>query len=286
MDWLSLTILAVIARSTYSVATKLLSKQVKISSVTQSILLGVFAGVLVLPLSLLIGGINFNGVISVWQATLVMVISQAFGNILFFQGLKTLDAGTTQIAFSSILIWGAILSAIYLDSTYSGLQLIGIFLMLIAILLVQYRKSFKLDKGIMLIIASAGLFAIFQVASAKVSNIVNTGAYLILAYLGSAFLLSAIYLKTLTKDMKLLVKQVTSTSLSTLFASGSSLLYFMFSYFAYQIAPDRGVVVILLTAQVILSVIFGIIFLKERENMTRKIIAGILAVAASILIKA
>jgi len=286
MNWILLTILAVVARSTYSIATKLLSKHVKVSPITQSVLLGVYAGLLALPISLLVGGINFSGISTVWQATLIMIVSQAFGNILFFKGLNSLDAGTTQIAFSSILIWGAILSALYLGSQYSGLQLLGIFLMLIAILLIQYRKGLKLDKGILLIIGSAALFAIFQVASAKISNIVNTGAYLILAYLGSALILIIIYFKTITKDFKLLVNQVKTTSLSTLFASGTSLLYFTFSYFAYQIAPDKGIVVILLTTQVILSVIFGIIFLKERENMTKKILAGILAVAASILIKA
>ena len=43
---------------------------------------------------------------------------------------------------------------------------------------------------------------------------------------------------------------------------------------------------VLLTAQVILSVIFGIIFLKERGNMGKKLLAGILAVIAGILIKA
>jgi uncharacterized membrane protein len=63
-------------------------------------------------------------------------------------------------------------------------------------------------------------------------------------------------------------------------------LFYLFSYYAFQAAPDRGIVVVLLTTQVVLSVILGIIFLKERANMALKIYAAIIALIASLLIKA
>ncbi|PIQ35960.1 MAG: hypothetical protein COW60_01195 [Candidatus Yonathbacteria bacterium CG17_big_fil_post_rev_8_21_14_2_50_43_9] len=59
----------------------------------------------------------------------------------------------------------------------------------------------------------------------------------------------------------------------------------VFSFMAYKVAPDKGVVVVLLTSQVILSVIFGIIFLKEKDNISKKVLAGILAFIAGIFIK-
>lgn len=73
--------------------------------------------------------------------------------------------------------------------------------------------------------------------------------------------------------------------MKTLFTSGMSMLYFLFSYLAYRYAPDRGIVVVLLTSQVILSVLFGLLFLKEKENTTKKVAAGILAFIAGVLIK-
>ena len=87
------------------------------------------------------------------------------------------------------------------------------------------------------------------------------------------------------KDWTLLKKQLKKTTRSTLFASSTSVLYFLFSYLAFQEAPDRGVVVVLLTAQVILSVVLGIIFLKEKDNVPRKVIAAVLAFAAGALIR-
>jgi uncharacterized membrane protein len=74
-------------------------------------------------------------------------------------------------------------------------------------------------------------------------------------------------------------------SLELPFAGITSLGYFVFSYLAYGIAPSRGVVVLLLTTQVILSVILGIILLKERDRVGRKLISAVVAVAGAILIK-
>jgi len=186
-----------------------------------------------------------------------------------------LGAGTTQIAFSSILIWGGILSTLFLGSRFTIIQIIGMVVMLLAILLVQYNeKGFKFNKGVLMIVGSAGLFSIFQVASADISGIVSTGAYLVLNYFGSSVIVAAFYFKKILKDLPIIVSQLRETATTTLFASGASLLYFLFSYFAYQVAPDKGVVVVLLTSQVTLSIIFGIIFLKEHENVGKKFLAN------------
>ena len=287
MDWVTLTALAITSRAFYSIATKLLSGHVKVSPITHSLLLTTVAGILSLLLSPLIGGISFTGIGGYWISILLMVFSQAFGNIFFFKGLKDLDAGTTQIAFSSILMWVAGLSAVFLGSVFSTIQIIGMVLLLLSILLVQYQgKKLQIAPGILDIIISALLFAVFQVASADLSTNISSGAYLVLAYFGPSVIIGILYAKTLVKELSSLKTQLKSTTSNTLFASGTSLGYFIFSFFAYQQAPDRGIVVVLLTAQVILSVIFGIIFLKERGNMGKKLLAGILAVIAGILIKA
>jgi drug/metabolite transporter (DMT)-like permease len=90
-----------------------------------------------------IGGISFNGILAVWPIAVIMVLSQAFGNVLFFKGMEKLDAGSTQIAFSSILMWGAILSVLFLNSNFSALQIIGIFVVMFAIIFNAYRKDHK-----------------------------------------------------------------------------------------------------------------------------------------------
>ncbi|MEK7140971.1 MAG: EamA family transporter [Patescibacteria group bacterium] len=286
MNWLLLTLLAVTSRATYSIATKILSHDVKVSPITQSLLLTAFAGLLSLALSPLIGGLSFTGLNHFLVPVILVICAQAVGNILYFKGMKNLDASTAQIAFSSILLWGTILSVIFLNSIFSPLQLIGIVLLLIAILLVQYNKGkIIFNRSFFYIVASAVFFAVFQVASADLSKSLSIGTYLVLANLGPSLIIGVMYFNIIKKDFLLLKSQVKKTFAKTFFASGTSLLYFFFSYLAYTYAPSRGIVVVLLTTQVVLSVLFGIFFLKEKENKVRKLSAGVLAFLAGVLIK-
>lgn len=286
MEWLILTALAIIARAGQSVTVKVQSNKAELSASTRAVLLTGAATVLSLLVSPLIGGINGNGLARLWWAALLMVLSQGFGNVIFFKGMATLDASVTQIAFSVIVIWGGILSVIFLGSHFSTLQYVGVAVMLAAIWLTQYsRKRRKINVGVWWIILSAGLMAVFQVSSAELAKTVSAGTYLVLAFAGSTILVGAIYWNRLVRDWAVVRRKTLTLGGATLMAATTSVLYFAFAYFAYHAAPDRGVVVLLLTGQVVLSVILGIILLKERDGVVRKLAAGCLALLASLLIK-
>lgn len=216
----------------------------------------------------------------------MMIISLTLGNILFFKGLSNLEASITAIAFSSILLWGSVLSVLFLDSSFIPKQIIGIILLGFAIIFVSYnRKAHLIDRSVLYIIVSALLFAIFQVSSAELAKTMSAGAYLFLSFGGASLLTYLVYMKKVHQDIAVLTHKKMYVLRATLSAAACSTGYFLFSYFAYRYAPDRGIVVVLLTAQVILSVILGVILLKERDRIPRKIIAGVLALIAGILIK-
>ncbi|MDA1316933.1 MAG: EamA family transporter [bacterium] len=285
MNWLTLTVIAIIARATYSLATRVLSRDIHASSITHTFLLTVSTGILTLLFNPLIGGLNFNGVNNHFLLLGFIIATSVGGNIVYFVGQKKLDTGTTQIAFSSILIWGGFLSVIFLKSTFSMTQSIGMVILLSAILIAQVKKDrVRLNQSVLYIILSAMLFALFQVGSAQAASTISTGTYLVIISFGTAITILLFYSKTIKADFYILNSQVQNTFLKTLFASGTSALYLIFSFLAYKNAPDSGVVVVLLTSQVIVSVIFGIIFLKEREKMGIKLLAGLLAVIAGLLI--
>lgn len=287
MGWLILTILSVLSRAVYGVFTKVFSNDLSVSSATQTVVLSGLSAVIVLPLSIFIGGISTKGFSGNWPTIFIMILSVSLGNILYFKGIERLDSGTTQIAFSSILIWGAILSVLFLHSHFSLLQGVGIILLLFAIIFSQYKKGkIKLSPSIGYIVASAASFAVFQVTSAELATKMTAGTYLLLAYLGCVFIVGAIYFGKISQEMGVLIKDIAKVGKATFLASSTSLMYFVFSYFAYRVAPDRGVVVVLLSTQVIFAVILGGIFLKEREGLGRKVFAGVLAVIAGIFIKA
>ncbi len=286
MNWIILTFLAIIFRAIYSLGTRRLSRDNTVSPITLSFLLTASTGLLILLFNPLLGGLDFAGVKSNLITLALIVITSVAGNIVYFAGQKKLDSGVTQIIFSSILIWGGILSVLFLQSTFSAQQVIGMIILLTAIIMVQYEKgSVSINKSALYIVLSAMLFALFQVGSAYVSTSIRVAAYLLITSFGTALIILCVSFNTIKKDYAIVITHFKGTVINLFLASGTSSLYMMFSFMAYKTAPDKGIVVVLLTSQVILSVLFGIVFLKERENIKVKIIAGVLALIAGILIK-
>jgi drug/metabolite transporter (DMT)-like permease len=286
VNWLLLTFLAVIFRSIQSLGTKLLSG-IEVSAATQSLLFSFISLVFAIPMIPFIGGLSFHGASDVWFTIIAMALALGLGNTIFFMGQNKLDAGYTQIAFSSILIWGTIFSIIFLGSHFDKKQLFGILLLLISILAIQYngKTKTKLNAGVVYILISAFFVSIFQVTSAKLAPHIGTGAYLFFAYLGSSLVVGITNINKIHNDLKILRNNALSTFKFASVASLASLLYFIFSFYAYKHAPNRGVVVVLLTVQVVLSVLLAALFLNERSNLGKKTIGSILAIVAANFIR-
>jgi drug/metabolite transporter (DMT)-like permease len=284
-QWIGLTVVAVLSRSMFSVASKLLSRRLSISYGTQSTLVMFAAATITLIIGPDIGGISFGGLGRTWPTASAMIASTTLGNILFFKGLQRLDATTAQIAFSTIVVWAALLSWLVLGDRFSFMQLLGIVLLIVAILITQNHDGEReIDAGIVLMIASAACFATFQVTSADLAETMTPATYLLLAHGGAAVLIGAIYARRIKSDLPILRAHVAAALRSVLYAAVTLLSFYSFSYYAFQEAPSRGVVVLLLTTQVVLSVMLGIVFLRERARMPFKIYSAIIALIASVLI--
>lgn len=285
MKWLYLTLASVLARAAFGVATKVISNRVKVSAITLAVLLTGSGAFLALILSPLLGGISFTGLASYWPVASLMVVSSAIGNVLYFRGLENLDASNAQVIFSSILIWGTVLSVAFLGSSFSLLQVIGVFILLGAIILIQYKKSTTLfNSSSLFIFGAAVCFAVFQVSSAVLSKVISTGTYTFLAYAGGTLIVSLVYRKKVFADLRSINGRANALLL-TLMVGSLSVAYAVFAFLAYRTAPDRGVVVLLLTTQVIFGVVLAVLFLKERNSIPKKIIAAVLAVLGGLLIK-
>lgn len=287
MYWLFLTMLAIGSRATFSLASKVLANQLRhVSPGTQNALLTGVAAIFSVVLSPLLGGLSSRGMAGHWLEIIVLVLCASFGGLTFFMGQKHLDAGTAQIAFSSILLWGVIFSIIILGSRFSGMQGVGIVVLFAAIILTQYRKGKRrLDPGIAWIIVSAALFAGMQVASADLSKQMTIATYLLVVYAGPTVVLTLCGMHRMRCELPHLLRLDMNMLKAVLFAAMTSFGYYAFSYVAYRHAPDAGVVVVLLTSQVVVSVILGVIFMRERQEVPRKIVAGALAFVAGLFIK-
>lgn len=283
MSWLLLTFLSVLFRAIYGVMTKVLSNQVKTSVYTQATLLPLAGAAIAIVLSPLLGGLDFNFANVSIVAVLLVILGQGLGNITYFAAIKNLTNGTAQIAFSSILLFNTVLALIFLNLHLSLVNVFGLFLLMLAILSVVTGKIELHRKGVVLMVFSAFLFSVFQLASAEISSQVGAAMYLLIAYLGAAAVVFLLKWRVIIKDIAKAPKKATLGI--PLLTALPSLGNFLFAYYAYREAPEPAKVAMLLTAQVVLTVFLSYIFLKEKGHLRRKVFAAVLVVISAVLIK-
>ncbi len=283
MDWLALTFISVFFRALYGIMTKIMSGRIEASPYTQATILPLAAAFIALLISPFIGGISVDFAKLNFGATLLVVIGQGLGNILYFASIKNLTNGTAQIAFSSILVFNTLLALIFLNLHLSPLNVFGIILLLIAILSVVKGKVKLNVRGVLLMLLAALCFAVFQLSSAVISKEVPPATYLLISYVGAALVV------VLVKP-GIVLRELSQAKLSKiagilLLTAAPSLGNFLFAYYAYRIAPEPAKVAILLTSQVVVTVFLSYFILKEQDQVWRKIVAGVLIVAAAALVK-
>lgn len=284
MSWILLTFVSVLFRSIYGVMTKVLSNVVKTSVYTQAVLLPASAALVALALSPFIGGIAVVASHINYIAIALVVLGQGLGNVMYFAAIKRLTNSTGQIAFSSILIFNTILSVLFLGLSLSFVNVIGILLLMAAVVSVTTGKITFDSKGVLLMMCAAFLFAVFQLSSSVVSKEVSGALYLLIAYIGAASVAFVLKHKLVMSDLKKSRNKKLTFGVPILTAL-PSIGNFLFAYYAYRIAPQAAKVAILLSSQVVLTVILSYFFLKERDHVWRKVFAAILVVISAALIR-
>lgn len=284
MSWLALTFISVSFRSIYGVLTKVLSNVVKTSVYTQAVLLPLSAGFVALILSPFFGGLTYSAGSISWAAVLLVVFGQGLGNIVYFAAIKRLTNSTGQIAFSSILVFNTLLSVMFFGLELSLLNIVGVVLLMFAILSVTSGKITFDSRGVLLMMFAALLFAIFQLSSSVLSSQVSAALYLVVAYFGAASVAFVLKHRQVISDLRSVTDYKITFGIPVITAL-PSIGNFLFAYYAYKVAPEPTKVAILLTSQVVFTVILSYIFLRERDHVWRKVFAAILVVVSAALIR-
>ncbi|MFZ2513963.1 MAG: DMT family transporter [Candidatus Saccharimonadales bacterium] len=282
--WLLLTFLSILSRAVYGLMSKVLTEKVKLNPYTQTVLLCSIAFLLSLVLSPALGSLalpihNINMV-----ALMLVILTQATGNVLYFTSMQSLTSGTAQISFSSILVFNSLFAVLFLDLHLSLVNYLGILLLGLAVVSATTGKIELHRKSVLTMIIAAAFFAVFQLSSSVVSKQISAATYLCLAYGGTALLLFTFKTKLVYKELR------ETTALRkyvpiVLYTALPSLGNFVFAYYAYRTAPEPAKVALLLTTQVVIVVILSYIFLHERTFALRKFLAAIAVVFAAYLIK-
>lgn len=161
-------------------------------------------------------------------------------------------------------------------------KFIGALLIVLSNILVFYNKShFKYNKYLLFGILANISLAIALFIDVNCSNEFNLAFYVLLTFLIPSIL---IFLFERIK-VKEIIKEYKNSNKIILFLTSISWTIIMISKLkAYQLGKVI-IVAPLCSLTVILNIIFGYFFLKEKNNLLKKILAGILIVIGIILIK-
>ena len=283
MSWLLLTFISVVCRALYGIMSKVLSTSAKTSAYTQATLLSTVCAVLALLTTPFLGGITTNFSDVSLLTVLLVAGGQGLGNIFYFTAIKNLTNGTAQIAFSSILIFNTLLSLLFLNLHLSPINILGVLLLLIAITSVVSGKVVFDRCGVIFMIIGSFFYAVFQLSSSQLSSQVSAATYLLIAYAGGAIVVFSIKAKTIISDLQ--KPGIGRAIRNSAYAALPSIGNFLFAYYAYRSAPTPALVAILLTSQVVVTILLGYFLLNERDNVVRKFSAAILVFISAVLIK-
>lgn len=190
----------------------------------------------------------------------------------------------THLSISSIIsrsrmIWVAIIAYLFLGESLKLLDYIGIIVLFLGLSITVAPHKFFVDKGIKISIITSLIAAIVVVLIKAVSSDVSLPVLIVWMSLPSIFIIP-LFMKNQKTRIKTFIQN--KLHLKILFN-----IFNFFAFYGYTLAIKYGsvsLVTAIYHGMIVFAVLAGIFFLKEREDMTKKIVGSIITVLGIFLL--
>ena len=281
MNWLILTLLSVAFSSVASILQRVLMKDDKSNPYSYAVIFHLLLGCLTLVIGL-IRGSNFS--LFCGNLFLLLLSGALWGicQVFLFKALQLVEASELTIVSGLRVVVTIVTSLVFLNQVFTGWNVLGTILMITATLfVVNLKKGFTLHQGLLYTLAMA-----FFGGLAIVADSANVQHYDVLAYSTysnflSGFFILAFYPKALQQWRQVVQPRFLGRMLPlAIFSATQGVLYLL----ALAYGGNTAQVGTIRQASVIVTVLLAIIFLKERGNLGRKLIAAVLVTAGVVLL--
>lgn len=270
-----------------SILQKRLMKGQDSDPVAYAIVFQVLVGVLIGGTGLLLGQLQIpaNWADFGWNY-LLMAAFYGIGNIFVFNALKHLDVSKFGIIFATRSLVTILVIAIIFGSSLAPRQLLGTLVLFVSSVLVlsvdaNSKLRFKLDRGEIYAVLAALSFGLAVANDRAILPAYNSVTYLAIAFIAPAILIGLIYPRNLPKIKVFAKPQLLGRMLVFCVIYGISAIAF---FNAYSDTANSAAVIGVNQFSTVLTVILGIIFLRERHNLVLKIITAILGLVGLLLL--
>lgn len=281
MPWYFFLTLAIIVAAISTVVSRAVAAKKNFDPIAFSIFFQLVAGIAVAVFAVY-KGIDFNGYDKIWPNLVLMAFLFAYTNVFKFKALKEIDASKYAVIFQFNTLIPVIAAVLLLGEKVNIWQGFGVAAILAGVILVTDGKiDLKREKGEVFAILTAIFMGSAIANDFFILKTVSVYTYVALAFLAPALLLAIIYPKSI-KNIKNFTKKenLYSSSVAGIFYGLAAILI----YTAFKIGNNAAQIAPLFQLTTILTVVLGIIFLKERENLLKKLLGAVLSFIGVILI--
>jgi uncharacterized membrane protein len=282
MPWIFLALISITTLSVASILARVLLKEENSNPVGYAIVFQLLLGLISLIFALL-----FNKLIPPPPETsaiqfLFSAVLWATSTIFSFKALKLITAGEATILGSSGAFISITLGIIFLGEALKISTIASAILIFIAILAISTGKlSFSSKRGIVYSLISASVAAVAVVNDTAILKTYEAFSFTALMCLLPGFILLLSFPKESIKIPKMFDRK--TLTLMTVFCTLYSIQAITF-YLALQNGAPISQLSPLSRASIVLTVILGVIFLKEKSNLGKKFIAAIMVTIGAILL--
>lgn len=284
LSWFTLSIISVITWSLSNIIQKASLKGEQVHPAAFSAFFQLLVGIITIPAA--ISGLKeMPSSVGIWGLVIISSLLYFGANLLFFYGLKDVEVSQTTILTSTRSIWYLLLGLVFFKESITIYKMAGIILIVVGVIMAFYKRGVfaSFNKKHSYLIIYALIFSIAGTLDKYILNYFTPGAYQVIAFILPATF-TMFFIPGTIKNMKPLLS-VNKNNAYLVISSITYTIAALSMYTAYKVGGEISKVGPISQASIILTVILGIIFLKERENLAKKLIGSLIVFAGVLLMK-
>jgi drug/metabolite transporter (DMT)-like permease len=275
MPWQFFILLSVIFYSFATLLQRILLKDNNSNPIAYSLVFQTLVGVILAATGLLLGRWQWPNFSLILPNFLLMLLLYAAGNVFIFHALKVVEVSKFTILFAIRGFITVIGSTIFLREGLTSIQFLGAGLIFAAIALVNFKaQQLKFNRGDLLALLAGLCFGLANTNDRFLLNTMDVYVFTSLGFLLPVILIGAVYPKEIP-HIRLFLQPTLFKKMFifSIFYSISAVTFFL----ALQKAANSSQIAAINLTSVILIVLFGIFFLKEKTDIAKKIAAAFIS---------
>lgn len=285
MTWVGYIAISTLAYSTAVLIQRVLVQENKEYPIAFIVFYQTLVGIIVLAYGFLRGFLSFplETITELWLPIVLAFFLYASANYCIFASLERIPASNFTIAFSSRMFFTAIAAWLLLGESLNAVQYGGAALIFAGIVVANFSSHAKGAgrSGLLFAVLGAVFFGLANVNDRFILQSMELYSYVGLSFLGTALVFAVFQTKKLLAGTSLLrPRPLRKIAVLSLFYAISSVTFFA----ALQIGESASQVVSVSLVSVIVTVLFAMIFLKEREHPYQKLLGAALSFIGVLLL--